>query len=172
MQVHRTQLPHTPAFCMVGNNSHGKSLAAVMLDVHKEGETMANLQQKFAHAVAAAFSCKPTDNAVTKHEIGESFRVPAACATTSDVLARTGKCKAVKMLRLPLYKDMVCQRFNTPTPSSMATVLRASSVMQRAALSWFHTPRGAFLANGALERLRCAMRTRLDLPLATCCNQL
>eukprot|EP00971_Amphidinium_carterae_P232293 4609586-Amphidinium_carterae.1 len=57
---------------------------------------------------------------------------------------------------------MVCQRFNTPSPASMATVPRASSVMQRAALSWFHTPRGAFIASGAL---RCAMRTRLDLPL-------
>eukprot|EP00971_Amphidinium_carterae_P274650 5450180-Amphidinium_carterae.1 len=34
--------------------------------------------------------------------------------------------------------------------------------MQRAALSWFHTPRGVFIANSAL---RCALRIRLTLPL-------
>eukprot|EP00971_Amphidinium_carterae_P003072 60159-Amphidinium_carterae.2 len=83
-------------------------------------------------------------------------------ASTSEMLSHTGKRKAVKLLRLPLYKDLACPKFTTPSPLSMSTVPRASSVMQRAALCWFHTPRGMFIPNAPM---RCALRIRLTLPL-------
>eukprot|EP00971_Amphidinium_carterae_P126462 2505274-Amphidinium_carterae.1 len=38
LQVNRTQLPLTPAFCITGHSSQGKTLPAVMLDLHMEGK--------------------------------------------------------------------------------------------------------------------------------------
>eukprot|EP00971_Amphidinium_carterae_P046092 907285-Amphidinium_carterae.1 len=42
------------------------------------------------------------------YELIAGVTVFAACATTSDMLAHIGKRKAVKLLRLPLYKDLAC----------------------------------------------------------------
>eukprot|EP00971_Amphidinium_carterae_P223224 4429207-Amphidinium_carterae.1 len=96
------------------------------------------------------------------YELSSGVAAPHACAVASDVLAHTGRRKAVKLLRVPLYKDPASRLLNTPSPISFTTVPRASTVMQRAALAWFQVPRGAFVHNGAL---RCALRVRLALPL-------
>eukprot|EP00971_Amphidinium_carterae_P202321 4014321-Amphidinium_carterae.1 len=57
---------------------------------------------------------------------------------------------------------MASPHFSTPSPASMTTIPGARSIMQRAALCWFHTPRGMFMMN---QSLRTALRIRLALPL-------
>eukprot|EP00971_Amphidinium_carterae_P129774 2570395-Amphidinium_carterae.1 len=96
------------------------------------------------------------------YELTAGVSISAACAVASDALAHSGRRKAVKILRVPLYKEMANPHFCTPSPASMMAVPGARSIMQRAALCWFHTPRGMFMLNQAL---RTALRIRLALPL-------
>eukprot|EP00971_Amphidinium_carterae_P056840 1123725-Amphidinium_carterae.1 len=70
--------------------------------------------------------------------------VPNVCAVASDALAHTGRRKAVKLLRVPLYKDPACLHFTTPSPLTMSTVPRAS-----------HAPSCTYLVSGTEGRLRC-----------------
>eukprot|EP00971_Amphidinium_carterae_P244449 4853806-Amphidinium_carterae.1 len=54
------------------------------------------------------------------YELIAGVSVPVACATGSDTLAHSGRRKAVKVLRVPLYKEIASPHFSTPSPASMS----------------------------------------------------
>eukprot|EP00971_Amphidinium_carterae_P001213 23986-Amphidinium_carterae.1 len=96
--------------------------------------------------------------------------VESALGKSLDMLHAEGYQRAMKKLRIPLYKAGIGLNHGAVAPLSMLAIPHYKALVHRASLQWMLTPFGQFLPDPAL---RTAFRRRMCLPVhphALCCS--